>query len=154
MCAGRQAHDEHARRRIAETGDGLTPVFPIAIRAPLLPRDLLAVGDQARAAGTSDNIAVEDSKPGHAVITPHRRDVFLSETWVTAWLRIAAAGRRAIQRLYDSSSGMSRTARKPKGLSHRLTLLSSIFKLKYERRVNRCGPAPPRTAVLQPEVAS
>src|ERR1051326_4972130 len=124
MRSWRQAHDEHARCRVAESRNGLTPVLPIAIRAPLLPRDLLAVSDQPRAAGGSDHIAGEDSKPRHAASTPHRRDVFLPETWVTAWAphcRSQQTSNSASLRFLfrDEPNGSE-----PKGRSHRLTLLS------------------------------
>jgi hypothetical protein len=62
-----QSHDQHPRLRIAEARDGLAPVLVVAISPALLARNLLAVDDEARAAGAGDDFAVEDGEPVRSV---------------------------------------------------------------------------------------
>ena len=72
VSAGSQSHDQDAGLGIAESGDGLAPVFPVAVGAALLAGDLLAIGNQARTASAGDHVPVENGKPRHWVITPYR----------------------------------------------------------------------------------
>src|SRR5437868_7617953 len=58
--AGSKSEDQHSRFRITEAGHWLSPVLPVHIGAALLPSDLLAVRDQARAAGAGNDLLVED----------------------------------------------------------------------------------------------
>ena len=73
MRAGSEAHDKDARVRVAESRHRLAPVFPFAIGAALLARDLLAIGNEPRTARAADHFAIEDCKPGHLAITSQRK---------------------------------------------------------------------------------
>ena len=65
MRPGSKSHDEHARVGVAESRDGLAPIFPVAVCAALLARNLFAVRHQTRAKGAGNDFAVEDGEPGH-----------------------------------------------------------------------------------------
>src|SRR6266511_2127282 len=56
---GRQAEDEQARGGVAEAGHRPAPVVPVPEGGALLPGDLLAPGDQARAPAALDQLPVE-----------------------------------------------------------------------------------------------
>jgi len=71
VSAGSEAHDQDAGQRIAESGNGLAPVFPVAIRTALLAGDLLTIANQARTASAGDHVPVENGKPRHWVIRPY-----------------------------------------------------------------------------------
>jgi hypothetical protein len=59
VCRRGKPHDEHLRLRVAEPGDGPTPVRLIAVRSPALARDILAPGNEARAGAALDDLGVE-----------------------------------------------------------------------------------------------
>ncbi len=61
--AGSESEHQDARLGIAETGNGLAPVLAVAVSAALLAGDLLAVGDQPRAACAVDNFRVQNLEP-------------------------------------------------------------------------------------------
>ena len=65
---GRQAEDEHARRRVAEARDRAAPVLLVGERGALLARDLLAPRHQPRAAP-----AARRPRPRGAARTPRSR---------------------------------------------------------------------------------
>src|SRR5205809_8010766 len=58
----RQAADQQARPRIAETGDRLAPVFLVPKSRALRAGNLLAPGDEARTGATSRDAAVQEIK--------------------------------------------------------------------------------------------
>jgi hypothetical protein len=72
VSAGSESHDQNAGQRIAESGNGLAPVFPVAIGTALLAGDLLAISDQTGAASAGDHVLVENGKPRHWAIRPYR----------------------------------------------------------------------------------
>ena len=61
----REPEDQHPRRRIAEALHRPAPVVPVAIRRPLLARDLLAPLHEPRAAAAVDDRLVERFQGGH-----------------------------------------------------------------------------------------
>ena len=62
---GREPEDQDPRGRIAEALHRPAPVVPVAIRGPLLARDLLAPLDETRAAAAVDDRLVERFQGGH-----------------------------------------------------------------------------------------
>ena len=48
--------------RVAEAGDGLRPIVPIAVGAALETADFGSIGDQARAFDAGDDFALEDGE--------------------------------------------------------------------------------------------
>ena len=67
---GREAEDQDPRGRIAEALHRPAPVVPVAVRRPLLARDLLAPLDEPRAAAAVDDRLVERFQGGHGRIDP------------------------------------------------------------------------------------
>src|SRR6266498_3224241 len=73
---GRQAEDEQARGGVAEAGHRPAPVVPVPEGGALLPGDLLAPGDQARAPAALDQLPVEPLQfvaRGHRDSLPRQR---------------------------------------------------------------------------------
>jgi hypothetical protein len=57
--ARREPEDEHAGVRVAESRNRLAPVFGVAVRTAFFARDLLAPGDEPRAAMTRGDVAIQ-----------------------------------------------------------------------------------------------
>ncbi len=56
---GRESQDQELGVPIAEAGNGLAPVFPVAKRETLLARDFFAVEHKARAFAAADDLLIE-----------------------------------------------------------------------------------------------
>src|SRR5207237_693873 len=69
VCGGRQSQDQQAGLWIAEAGNGLSPIRPVAIGAPLYGRDLPAVSHQPRTSLASDDLRLKYFKRSR-----HERD--------------------------------------------------------------------------------
>ena len=65
---GREAHDQEARVRVPEPGEGSTPILPVAERRPLLMGDPLAVRDEPRALPARDDPGVQRIERGGLVL--------------------------------------------------------------------------------------
>ena len=74
MRSRSQPHNQHPRVRIAEPRHRLPPILPVPVGAPLLPRHLLAISHQPRAAGAGNHFPIQDRKPIHRAITSHPRN--------------------------------------------------------------------------------
>ena len=59
MRAGREADNQQASGRVAETGYRLAPIFLSPIGAPLYPSRFLAMRNQARTEAAGDNLPIE-----------------------------------------------------------------------------------------------
>jgi hypothetical protein len=59
MSGGGEAENQQLRVRVAEAGDGLAPVVPVAVGEALFGGDGFAILDQARAFAAPDDLAVE-----------------------------------------------------------------------------------------------
>src|SRR5580658_7673979 len=59
MGGGGQAENQQLRVRVAEAGDGLAPVVPVAVGEALFGGDRFAIFDEARAFAARDDLAVE-----------------------------------------------------------------------------------------------
>jgi len=70
--ARRETEDEHARIWIAETGNGLAPVFPVQVGTAFFKRDLLTVLHQPRTASARDNLTIQSVEPGRHKNGSHR----------------------------------------------------------------------------------
>lgn len=66
--AGGESHYKDARSRIAESGDGLAPVFFVDIRLALDPRHFLAPSDEAGTLAAGDDFGVEYIERFHLII--------------------------------------------------------------------------------------
>jgi len=62
--AGSKSEHEHASMRIAEAGNGLAPIFVVAVGAALLARDALSIFHEARTARAGDDFAIQNLEPG------------------------------------------------------------------------------------------
>jgi hypothetical protein len=60
---GGEAQDHHLGVRVAEAGDGTTPVGLARVGCPLNPGDLLAPLDEPRAAPARNNLALQGGEP-------------------------------------------------------------------------------------------
>jgi len=63
--AGSKRENQDARVRIAKSGDGLGPIFPVAIGLALFAPDALAILDKARTANAANDFTVQnfESRP-------------------------------------------------------------------------------------------
>src|SRR2546425_7347507 len=62
MRCGRQPEYQQLRACVSESGNRLSPVRPLAIRAPLFPRHFLAVAHQTRTLPASLDFLIQDTK--------------------------------------------------------------------------------------------
>src|SRR6266536_1415603 len=73
MRSRSQAQHKNAGIGIAETRHRLSPVLPITISTALFTRHLLAISDETRASGASNDFAVEIVQPErHSCSAPRR----------------------------------------------------------------------------------
>src|SRR5580658_3598498 len=59
MGGGGQAENQQLCVRVAEAGDGLAPVVPVAVGESLFGRDRFAIFNEARAFAAGDDLAIE-----------------------------------------------------------------------------------------------
>ncbi len=62
--AGSESEHQDAGMGIAEAGNGLAPVFAVAVSAALLAGNALAIRDQTRTARAGDDFRIQDLEPG------------------------------------------------------------------------------------------
>ncbi|GJQ39577.1 MAG: hypothetical protein JETCAE02_19890 [Anaerolineaceae bacterium] len=68
MRAGGESHHEDARLRVAESGDGLAPVFFVDIGLALDPRHFLAPSDEAGTETAGSDLLIEGGESLHEAI--------------------------------------------------------------------------------------
>src|SRR5260370_2317504 len=64
MRARRKAKDQKAGSGVPESSHRLGPIFPAEIGTAFFPPDLLAIGDQSRAARAGDDLLIELDQAG------------------------------------------------------------------------------------------
>src|SRR5690242_8058496 len=125
MRGGSEAKNQELRLSIAESGNGLAPVFPFTIGAALFARDFLAVFHETRALAAGDNLFVQNAKQrgrfrhwldwrGAASCDSDRHKEWRRQRWIRRSAFSALLSRLAARRPLQHALGRNRRSRGPR----------------------------------------